>query len=51
MHSHSLDTVKPLILSIVAAAAGGVHEILGIVSLSLSITYTLYKFYNDKNAK
>jgi hypothetical protein len=51
MHSHQLDIIKPLGLSIVAAAAGSVHELLGVTSLSLSIIYTLYKFYKEEKNK
>ena len=50
MHNN-FETVKPLLLSIAATATANLHEVLGVISLSLSITYTLYKFYNDKTNK
>lgn len=49
MEHHDIDAIKPLILSVVAAATGNIHEMLAVVSLSLSIIYTLYKFYKIKD--
>jgi hypothetical protein len=48
MHQDS-ETAKPLIVAIVAAAGAHINDMLGLVSLSLSIAYTLYKFYKEKN--
>jgi hypothetical protein len=50
MHTHTgdIEAAKPLLIAIAANAAGSLHEVLGLVSLSLSIVYTLYKFYKEK---
>jgi hypothetical protein len=47
--THGSETGKPLLIAIVAAATAPLNEVLGVVSLSLSIVYTLYKFYKEKN--
>jgi hypothetical protein len=48
MHHQDSETVKPLLVAIVAAAGAHINEMLGTVSLSLSIAYTLFKFYKEK---
>jgi hypothetical protein len=47
--THGSETGKPLLIAIVATATAPLNEFLGAISLSLSIIYTLYKFYKEKN--
>ena len=50
MHSH-LPDVKPLLLAVGAFSLIEINQVLGTVSIFVSISYTAYKFYKENNNK